>query len=158
MPLDVLFDGSADDKAVYRRRPRLPAPVNAVDRLGFHRRVEERLQQKDVIGFDLTTNKRANKQTYIYVAQVVRLVKQTNKHTYTRVRFCYIAMAHTYMAPVCVENRRVGKILPPAEGAHGSVAMKDERDVIKIKMGPCSSAATDASRASPDPGGDGESK
>lgn len=56
-PLDVFFDRAPDDKAVDRRRPRLPAPVHAVDRLGFHRRVEERLQEKDVVGFDLTTRR-----------------------------------------------------------------------------------------------------
>lgn len=52
-PLDVLFDGAAYDEAVDRCRPRLPAPVHAVDRLCFHRGVEERLQQENVVGLDL---------------------------------------------------------------------------------------------------------
>lgn len=57
-PLDVLFDGAADNKPVDRCRPRLPTPVHAVHRLCFHSSVKERLQEKDVIRFHLTTSHR----------------------------------------------------------------------------------------------------
>lgn len=52
-PLNVLFDGSSNNQPVDRRWPCLSTPMHAVHGLCFHCGVKERLQQEDMVGFDL---------------------------------------------------------------------------------------------------------
>lgn len=55
MPLNVLFNGIPHYEAVDRGRACLPPPVDAVYRLGLHRRIQKRLKDEHVIRFDLQT-------------------------------------------------------------------------------------------------------
>ena len=55
VPCNVFFDCAKHNKAVDRCWPALPPPVDPIHSLGFHGRVQQRLQDENVISLNLSS-------------------------------------------------------------------------------------------------------